>query len=580
MAKERSIDWYKSGIKNGLRFQQKYAGSQMWPVYKNYYRHNFPRGVLPVNMVFSILRSMVPQTYFRNPSVTVTPSKPGLQYELHARLVESIDRWLLRELMTKYEIKRMITDAFLCGTAHGFIGYDSMFGFDPSRAVDGNQSVTLTQFDKKGYRLEYNTAVNPGMPWFLRARPEDVVYPWGTQSSRDAEWVALRVFRPLEDLKKDSKYKNTKNLTGMFTQQRTTAEGTSPVEWENHMTDHEWVELWQIHDAKTKEIIGLTMDSSDFLRQDEDLMQIEGLPVESMVFNPDPDYIYGIPDAKIIEPQLLEMNEIRTQAMKHRRLDLIKMLVKKGSISPDAIKNLFSEDIQAAVEIDAEANLRDSVLPLQPGVSGILGDLANMGEIVRGDVRESVGFSRSATGEYMGKTHITSKETEVVAWANQIRVDERRDIVADLLQGVVRRFNQLVFTYWTTPQVRSIVGPDGAKWWLKFTGPEIRSEYNIKVDPTDAVPVNPMSKKQDAVEMARAYAEMNQGLVKSGRPAPAEIQRAFFNQFEGVDVDRLLAQLAASPVPQGQPGQPGGTPQQALPPEVAAQLMQQGRGGR
>ena len=92
--KERSLDWYKTAILNGMKFQQKYAKSNMWPQYKAYYRHEFPDGTLPVNVVFSVLRSMVPQVYFRNPHVTVTPTKPGLEYELHARLVEDIDNWL------------------------------------------------------------------------------------------------------------------------------------------------------------------------------------------------------------------------------------------------------------------------------------------------------------------------------------------------------------------------------------------------------------------------------------------------------------------------------------------------------
>lgn len=579
MAKERDLQWYKDSVKNGLRFQEKYAHSRMWPIYKAYYRHEFPDGIIPVNLVFSVLRSVVPQIYFRNPAVSITPTKPGLEFELQARLVEDIDNWLLRELATKYQIKKMINDAFLCGISSGFIGYDSEFGYDPAQSFGGG-IASLTGFNKKGDRIEYNQNVYPGMPWFLRSRPEDTVYPWGCEDKSTAEWVAMRVFRPLEDIKQDKKYTNTADLKGSHVQRRTTGEGTtSHGAYEDpNWKDHEWVELWQLRDSKTKEIIAFTMDHDKFLRKDEDLMQVDGIPVENLVFNPDPDYIYGIPDARIIEPQLLELNEIRTQAMKHRRIDILKLLLRKGSMAKEDIERLLSEKVQAAVFIESDADMRNSVMPLTPGASGILQDLERAGEVVRGDVRESIGFSRSSTGEYQGKTHISAKETDVVNWANQIRVDERRDMVADLLTNVVRRFNQLVFTYWNQDMVRSVVGPDGAKWWLKFTPSEIRGEYNVKVDPTNAVPVDQRTKRQDAMDMAQAWASMNQGLVKSGQPAPAEIQRYFFHQFDGINVDKVLQQLSG-PQPGMAPGM-GMNPQQAIPPQMAAQMMQQRQGGQ
>jgi hypothetical protein len=578
MAQERTLDWYKDAVKAGQRFQIKFAKSNMWPEYKRYYRHEFPDGILPVNLVFSILRSSVPQIYFRNPQVTLSATKPGLEYELHARLAEDIANWLLRELATKYEMKKMIPDSFLCGLATGFVGYDSEYGYSKKHSIENVAS--LTQFNKKGYRIEYNSNVNPGMPWFLRSRPEDTVYPWGTECKENAEWVATRHFRPLLDLKADPKYKNTSKLHGSFNKVRTTpAGGTREPENQEQPGDHEWVELWQLRDAKTKEIVCFTMDCDDFLRKEEDLMQFEGLPCETIAFNPDPDFIYGIPDVRIIEPQLLELNEIRTQAMKHRRIDIVKMLIKKGALKPEQIKNLFSEDVQAAVEIEVDNAITESVMPLTPGASGILADLQNMGEVIRGDVREMVGFSRSSTGEYQGKTHISAKETDIVNWANQIRIDERRDMMSDLLTNVVRKFLQIIFTHWNTSMVRSVVGPDGAKWWLQFTGPEIKAEYNIKVDPTNAVPVDQRTKRQDAVELAGAYAQMNAGAIAQGQPIPQEIQRYFYSQFDGINLDRLIAQTMQQPPMQPQ-GQPGMNPGQPVPPGAAAQIMTQNKQAR
>jgi hypothetical protein len=579
---ERDLSWYKSAVMNGLRFQRKYAKSQMWAQYKAYYRHEFPSGTLPVNLVFSILRSIVPQVYFRDPSVIVTPTKPGLEFQLHARLIQDLDKWMLLETGVKYQIKKLINDSFLCGIASGFVGYDSEYGFSQSKTIGAQGQASLTQFNKSGNRIEYNNLVNPGMPWFLRARPEDVVYPWGCESSVNAEWVAMRVFRPLSDIKSDPKYKNTDKLKGSYTQRRTQPEGGMRDEWaDGEFKDHEWVELWQLRDAKTKEIVCFTMDHNEFLRKEEDLIQVDGIPVETLAFNPDPDFIYGIPDARIIEPQLLELNEIRTQAMKHRRVDLLKFLYRRKAVSDDQLAKLLSEDVQAGIAIDSEEPINQAIMQLQPGASAILADLERMGETIRGDVRETVGFSRSSTGEYQGKTHISAKETEVVNWANQIRVDERRDMVADLLQNVIRRYNQMIFTYWKEPIIRSIIGPDGARYWIKFSPADIKAEYTYKIDPTNAIPVDQRTKRQDAQELFAAWSQAEIATSKTGKPVPPELLRYIYSQYDGIDVDKMVAESSPPPAPPGQPPMgpgAGQNPDQALPPQEAARMMGQRMG--
>jgi hypothetical protein len=530
--KEFSPKEWQERIRNGQRFQLQFANANKWHMYKRYYRHEFNGKVIPVNLYFSLLRSMVPQIYFKNPSVTVTPRRPGLQAELNARIVQELDNWLLQELMTKSEMKKMIADAFFTGTSAGFIGYDSEYGLDPTK-LDPTNQFSLTQFDRKGFRTEYNANVNPGMPWFLRARPEDVIWPWGTESAQNAEWVALRVFRPLEDVKADPKYSNTKDLTGTFVPLRSQPEGgihRGVPEHQGLERDRVWTEIFQIHDVRTGKILAVTMDHDKFLRNQRDDLQIDGLPVETLSFNPDPDFIYGVPDSRIIEPQQLELNEIRTQAMKHRRIEVIKAIVKKGLMSEEEIQKMTDEQVMGVLQIDAEtSSLRESVITFTPNASGILADLGVAAEQIRADVREMVGFSRIAQGEFQGKTHISATETQAVFRSLNIRLDERRDMMADLLTRVVRRFNQIIFTQWNEERVSRVIGPDGAQWWLKYKGTEIKDEYNLKVTPEEGPEADTETKFSMAERAAVAWAQLNQGQIAQGVPVPQEIQRLLFN---------------------------------------------------
>ncbi len=577
---------WQDRIRNGLRFQVKIGRSAEWSRFKGYYRHEFAAGTLPLNMMFSILRSMTPQVILRNPKITVTPRKSGPEAEMNARIVQKLDNWLLGELMAKRELKKMVQDCFFAGTATCFIGYDSQFGFDPANA-DPSGQYSLSQFDGKGDKIESNSGVNPGMPWVLRCRPEDVVYPWGATDPESLEWIAMRVFRRVSDLKADSKYKNTADLTGSVTPIRTTAEGGATVDYKDakdYSPDPEaqWVELWQVHDGRTGEVLALTMDHNQLLREEKDSAQIEGLPSETLVFNPDPDYIYGVPDARIIEPQMLELLDIRTQSMRHRQIDILKALIKKGALSQEQMTKLKNGDIGAFVEVESDIGIRDAVVPLNPGVAGILNDLTLQAQNAQGDIREMTGFSRTLAGEYQGKTHVSAAETQAVFQSANIRMDERRDALADLLSKIVRKFNQYIFTYWTTDRVESIIGPDGAKWWLKFNGPQIKDEYDLIIEPEEGQGLDTQTKRQTLNEVAEIWAKLNAGAIAQGQPVPPEIQRALFGQFDdlGLDVDRLIAQtslLGKQSQLQGQLNGLGASADNPIAPGQLASLQQAGR---
>jgi len=560
-------------VRNAQRFQLKYGEMRTWKTYKDYYRHKFPGGVLPVNLVFSILQSLLSQIVIKQPSVCITALKPGLENFLAAKVKESLSRYFLRERRTKNELKKVIRDNFFCGNGYIIHGYDSEFGFSEDNKL-GDENVSLTQFNKKGFKIEFNSYINPGMPWAMRARPDDVVWPWGCDEPNNAEWFALRKIRPLDDLKADPKYKIPTGLSGTQVQIRTSPEqGTMPDFMDTMLLSKEFIELWEIHDARTGEVIVITENAEESLRQETDQLQIDGLPISMACFNPDPEYIYGVPDTRIIEPQLLELNEIRTQAMKHRRVDIVKLLIKKGVLSPDAINKMMDEDVKAVVEtLSEEGDLRSDIVQLAGGATGILQDMAMAADLCRQDIREMVGFSRVQQGEFQGKTHVSAAEVGQVMQKSDIRLDDRRDILADLLVDIVRKDLQAVETFWTTKQVVDIVGPDGVKYWVQYTGPQIRGEYDIVIDPNSEETQTPESRKGDAIAMAKAWTEMNMGAVKAGQPVPAEIQRYFFSQFQGVNVEKLLGQQGIQ--------QEMGSAQQPMPIDAAAKMMMQKMGGQ
>ena len=206
------LSYWKEEIRLGLRYRLMYGQSKAWERYKNMYRGFWPRGVVPVNLMYSLARTLIPQIYFRNPQIHIKAKKPG--FGPHAAVLERIDNHMVNACGMKNEIKSMVLDTFMCGRGPGIIGYDSEWGFNPSFAADEYMDFSLSGYDKKGDRIEYTDNVTPGMPWFLRANPLDFIVPWGTHKWEEARWFALRKMRRVTDIMEDPKYKNTSELKG------------------------------------------------------------------------------------------------------------------------------------------------------------------------------------------------------------------------------------------------------------------------------------------------------------------------------------------------------------------------------
>ena len=498
-SKKALVQWWKDEIKAGVRYRTIYGKAKAWQAYKNMYRGFWSPGIVPVNMIYAVGRSVVPQVYFRNPRVGITAKRPG--FTAHATVLERIDNYLIKEMGLKDQLKSSILDCYLMGRGPGILGYDSEYGFNPSFTTDSEFADSgLTQFGKKGERIEYTDEVKNGMPWFLRCSPEDFIVPWGTRRFEEARWFAMRKMRPLRDVKESPLYSGKANLTGAFhTKLDGSLEGNTDSKTQNseHDGENEWVEIFEIHDKRTGQVMAISLDHDKFLRFEKDELQIEGLPALSLGFNEDPDYFWWTPDARLIEVQQSEINDIRTMARKHRRVGLLKMLV-DSNMKKDELAKLLDGDVKAVARVDVgpQGDIRKQVAFLQTHVPP---DLISYAREVREDVREVVGFSRNQMGSFEESSgRRTAHEAEIVRAASAIRIDERRDIMADHLEKVMHGVNQIVFKNWGAERIIDIVGDNGVRYWVRFTGEEIKGDFNYNINPEEALPQDSRTRRADA----------------------------------------------------------------------------------
>jgi len=554
---KQRIQYWKDQIKLGRRYKEVFGRSKEWELFKYYYRGRSPANTVPVHIIYAVGRALIPQVYFRNPRVHIQASKPGMT--MQARVLEQVDNWMIRESGLKYQLKSMVLDSYLCGRGPGIFGYDSEYGYNSSYTnpiIDGS---TGTGYAKDGDKIEYNYNVTPGMPWFLRCNPNDFIVPWGCYSLETAQWFAFRVMRPLRDIKEDEKYKGVAHLkANYFTKLGGSDEGGRNPNRQEDVTN-EYVELWQIHDQRSGKVMVVSLDHPTFLRDEMDEMQVEGLPAHVLGFNEDPDYFWWTPDAKLIIEQQREINDIRTMSRYHRRVAVLKVLVDEDAITKDEAKKILDGNVKAMIRIKAGASgdIRKAVAMLQ---SHVPPELSSLSREVREDVREVVGFSRNQMGSFEESSgRRTATEAQIVKQASMIRIDERRDIMADTVQKVARKFNQTVFTQWNAERIVSIIGADGAKYWVRFTGPQIKAEYDYKVDPEEAMPSNTQVRRMEGKELIEMAAKLPGLDMKY-------LLESYAANFEWIDPKLLFPREGA-----------GKNPEQAVPMDQL-QGMMQGKG--
>jgi hypothetical protein len=516
------VGWWRDQVSSAVEFRRKYAKQAKWAEWRRYYRGEWRSDVMPVNLFFSMLRATVPRVYFRNPSVSITPAIPGFLAMAFAQVLNRIDNKMLDQMQAKREIKDMVQDTFLKGTAIAKLGYGGQFTPSPLTGTEIPEGA-------RGERFEYHSDTYANMPWLMRTDPGTFLVPDGLRRLQEARWVGHQVRRPKDDIKRDPRFtfKGDIPSTWIYTASEKGPSVQQPIE----MCD-----LIEIRDRKYGQVFVFAPYGSKDGQvgyQAADPLQERRLPFFDLVFNPDDEVFWGVPEAAILEPIQLEANETRTQIMKHRRQTLVKILYEKGAIDEDQLANMMSEDVGAGVAVN------DSIARVQALQAGTIPqELFVALQTVYQDAREAIGFSRNQLGDFQSRRGDTSAtEAAIVQQGSEIRVDEKRDAVADMLVAIVEEMNEIIFDLWTTPQIIDVVGPGGLPIWVKVNPGILKSgRYTVKVDPDSA---QSRSRQQREAKAIGVY-----NLLKTNPLIdPMKLTHYLLTELEGVELDDLMRAL-------------------------------------
>lgn len=549
--------WWMEQIRKGVEWRNKQAHRASWEQWRNWYRGKWSGGTLPVNVYFKMLRTMVPRVYFRNPTVSITPRRGQdgrLDYWLFSQLLERVDNTLFDRMRLKHAMKQAVQDSFMFGTGIIKMGYGGQHLATPD-PVDTSEPVQ----NRKGQRLEYHSNILPETPWVLRVPTGRFIVPQYTLDWPSTRWAAHEERRHIDDVKSDPTLKHVANIEpGVLVQH-----GEDAL---NKIADQ--VSLIEIRDKKTGEVFILCPTNKDKVLavEDDELQYDARLPYFPIQFNPDDDGFWAVPDAKILEPHQKEVNEIRDVMRRHRKISVLKYIVRQGAVTADSLTKLMSpNEVAAVVQVDkdAQVQLEQALKELQAG--DIPQGLIKADQMEQQVIQEVLGLGVNQFGEYApGSADRSATEAMIVNQAVQIRTDERRDIVADVLVDITEHLNHLILERWEGSHVVDILGPEGEQIWVEFKAEQLKSlEYDVRVDPDSAVPETRQLRRQNASQVYIAAAQ-------DKAFDPMKLRKWWLGEMYGPQLEDLLVNGGKPQQPMVQPGQPGSSPQN---PAQAGQVL-------
>jgi hypothetical protein len=542
-------DWIND-IRLGLRQRAAKEREKRWERNYKWFKGEYDKGLIPVNIVFGICRSLIPQVYFKAPKVMVRP-RPGIPQEYQrrmaaAKILESADTYLITQMGLKKTLKLATLDSLLYNVGILKVGYHSVFSefsVGPSaetqevlQAVSEmtGEPATLPERDEeemdKYYKYSYHELVKPDQPWVLRVSPKDFVVPVGTKTIGEAPWCAFKFVKRLDEVKLSPVYKNKKDLRPNATL-KIDGEGMEiPSEYRQTggQPDDDYVECWEIWDKRDGTIRVVADGHDSFLRDEEHELEMTGLPVEILQFNPDGDDFWGISHVDAIAPQVAEYCETRTQEMWHRKINNLKIILDKSMLPPEEVAKIENGTIGGIVLANG-----DPAKAAHSFTSSISRDFFKNAEDIFADLKVIIGFNRNQGGEFE-QSRRTAEEIKTVRSNNQLRDDELRDIIADLLADLFQnKIHPLLFQNWTDQRFVEVTSLQSQVPWIPFDAAKIRGQYDVTIVPDSTLPLNKEQEKQQAVAIFQMF--KGDPLIRQDA-----LRRTTIEKFEGMDPEQLM----------------------------------------
>ena len=616
-AEQHSVTLQK--ITNAARWRDDMGYDQLWRRMVDLYRgKHWPRtsvnneDLIAVNLAFSTVNVIAPAVSVNHPKIVVVPNKP--ENEDRAAFVEAVVNHLWRHHDFRNPFRRSVKDFLIFG--HGWLKVGWNF-VEQERTLSNTERDDML-FDAVG-ETDMFAMENPEMagdlptdeqmaanipdtammvvedqPFIERVSPYDIYVDPEATCLEDAQWIAQRIVRPLEEAKKDKRYKASarKNLGAdsvlnpMFTP-------TDREQQEQYLQDvADRTVIFEFYDIVNNKMSVLAQNGEEFLVDPIPMPYAYGQPFVMLRNYDVPDYFYPMGDLEAIESLQEELDKTRSQLVNARKRYARKYLFHERSFGPEGREALEAdEDGRLVPVVDENKSLNEVVIPMPQ--TPLSPEIYNYSAIIEQDINTVSGVSEYARGS-MPEIRRTATEASIIADAQNARAADKLAIIEIGIGNLARRVIQLMQQFMTGTQMAQVADRGGENLFVPFERDDITGEYDFSVEGGSTQPMNETIRKQQAVSLMNAVAPLVGVVIDPAALAKYVLQTGFgvknpdkflIQQGQQTPQDAEAAQTesggvlnpfggAQAPLPQS-PDLGAFAPTGGVPPELLAQLQGQ-----
>jgi hypothetical protein len=463
-----------------------------WDKYLRFYRHDLTEEEAPdkdsvwINYMFAFSRIILPAIYYRNPDVLAKPR--GATPLPYATLCEMLLNYHLSEINYESEARKSVTDALFCGIGVQKVGVPSYQEVPETEADDLAALLMESAFESevKARSRNVDQRIHPHLPFAIRVSPRFFLADPLATCLEDARWVCHRILRPVAEVKSSKLYPRslTSGIESTHSIKDTGAlnevpEVTSSTDRKNAPGDDELVMLYEIWDMESGKIIvldshNMSFGKKVFLREDPIPYNMDGYPFELLIFNPDPESLYGISDSMTWYNPTNALNLLNSMHYNHVKRFNRKYGARKGALEPDEMAKFQSPVDGTVVEVNG---VQQDLWAIQDGP--ISPDLYNL----RAVIRDELTFITGVTEQRRGGSDRTKTATEASLIEQQARIrdSDRLYCVSMFVEKVVKKLHQLNRQFLDPSYVQFVTGSEAAAFWTKVGADVLKADVDVKI---------------------------------------------------------------------------------------------------
>lgn len=457
-----------------------------------------------VNMVYPHVKVVIPSIYSRNPDVVVIPRRRDSVSDdivrKRAQNMQSLLRYLLKSLDIKSEIKLCILDGILTGHAWVKTGYDTEFEKIAQEDYSEKSVITnllekmgISEEDEEESEFQSNEKIVSERPWALRTSPYDMIVPALSRRPEELPWISERIILPYEQVMDNPDYdtdglKPTSNANELLSSLRGAKYNKIPL-----ADKMQYVVLYETWCGKSGQVYtfadGHRRKPLEVKDSEYTFLDSRYHPYRMLRFNETPDEFYPMSDIEPAEPQLLELNETRSQMVTHRRRYNRRYITKPGAFDTNAKADLKAGADGAVIEVTSTYQDEPIESIMQPVTDANLPPEVYAVETrTKDDIYTILGTSDYASRASGGAR--TATEASIISSQTQNRVQERIDLIETFVNGIIRNLAQICQKYLDAEQIAPILGDDAVYWVQLNSRREIQGEYIYNIVYGSSTPIN------------------------------------------------------------------------------------------